>query len=184
MGGIASKAQLRMSFLRWAVVTVPLILLLGLLSARSEPIGAANPWYQGLAKPGFTPPDAAFPLIWIAVYIAIGVALAMTLHARGARGRGLAVGLFVLQFALHLIWPVLFFGAHNLTGALIDLIAALLIAAATAVLFGRIRTVAALLMLPYIVWLGVIGALTWRIAELNPQQESLVPGAHTSQVIG
>ena len=67
MGGIASKAQLRMSFLRWAVVTVPLILLLGLLSARSEPVGAANPWYQGLAKPGFTPPDAACPLIWIAV---------------------------------------------------------------------------------------------------------------------
>ncbi|MEO6217967.1 MAG: tryptophan-rich sensory protein, partial [Sphingomonas sp.] len=34
MREIASKQQLRLAFMRWAVVTVPFILLLGFTSAR------------------------------------------------------------------------------------------------------------------------------------------------------
>src|SRR3546814_4925055 len=37
MTEIASRAQLRLSFLRWAVVTVPLVLFLGFLSGRLVP---------------------------------------------------------------------------------------------------------------------------------------------------
>lgn len=184
MGGLASRAQLRLSFLRWAVVTVPLILLLGFLSGRSVPVGSESIWYQRLVKPPFTPPDWVFPVVWGLLYLMIGLALAMILHARGARGRGMAIALFVVQLVLNLAWTPLFFGAHHIWGALADLIALLLVAIFTTLLFGRIRTMAAWLMLPYLLWIAFAGVLTLRIGELNPGAETLVPGAHTSQVIG
>ncbi len=183
VGTIASKGQLRMSFLRWAIVIVPLVLLLGFASGRSVPAGSENDWYRALAKPALTPPGWVFPVAWTTLYILIGLALAMILHARGAKGRGVAIGLFVAQFALNLAWTPLFFGAHRVSVALIVLLAILVLAILTTFAFARIRQVAAWLMLPYLVWLSFAGVLNWRIGQLNPDAESLVPRSQTSQML-
>lgn len=183
VGTIASKGQLRMSFLRWAVVIVPLVLLLGFASGRSVPAGNENEWYRALAKPALTPPGWVFPVAWTTLYILIGLALAVILHARGAKGRGVAIGLFVAQFALNLAWTPLFFGAHRVTVALIVLLAILVLAIWTTFAFARIRRGAAWLMLPYLVWLSFAGVLNWRIGQLNPDAESLVPRSQTSQML-
>ena len=184
MGGIASKGQLRMSLARWAMVSVPLVLLLGFVAGRSVPAGEDNRWYQALVKPALTPPGWLFPVAWTTLYILIGLALAMILNARGARGRGLAITLFAAQFALNLAWTPLFFGAHQIDTALLDIAAMTLLAIATTVAFGRIRPLAAWLMVPYLVWISFAGVLTWRIGQLNPDAETLVPTARTSQVLG
>ncbi|WP_322966191.1 TspO/MBR family protein [Sphingomonas fuzhouensis] len=183
MGKIASKGQLRMSFLRWAIVIVPLILLLGFASGRSVPSGAENSWYRALAKPELTPPGWVFPVAWTTLYILIGLALAMIVHARGAKGRGVAIGLFAVQFALNLAWTPLFFGAHRVGMALVVIVAILLLSIVTTVAFSRIRKGAAWLMVPYLVWLSFAGVLNWRIGQLNPDAERLVPGAQTSQML-
>ncbi|SEI84868.1 TspO and MBR related proteins [Sphingomonas sp. OV641] len=184
MGGIASREQLRMSFARWALFCVPLILLLGFLSGRSVPAGDDSLWYQSLAKPALTPPGWMFPLVWATLYVMLGLALAIILNARGARGRRLAIGLFAVQFGLNLAWTPLFFGAHRINSATIVLILMLSLAIATTVAFGRIRPRAAWLMVPYLVWISFAGVLTWRIGQLNMDAQALVPGARTSQVIG
>ena len=173
-----------MSFLRWAVVAVPLVLLLGFLSWRSAPTGAANGWYQVLAKPGFAPSDAIFPLLWGVALAFAGMALAVILNARGARGRGAAVTLFAVQFALGLAWAPLLFGAHHIGTTLVALIVTLVLAGLATALFARIRTGAALLMLPWLLWIAFAAVLVYRVGQLNPDAERLVPGAHTSQVIG
>lgn len=183
MGGIASKGQLRMSFLRWAVVTVPAILLLGFLSGRSVPAGDENAWYQALVKPALTPPGWLFPIAWATLYILMGLALAMILNARGARGRGLAVGLFVLGFAMALAWTPLFFGAHQVGAATLLIGGMVVVGIATAVAFGRIRNTAAWLMVPYLVWISFAGMLSWGIDRLNPDAATLVPAARTSQML-
>ena len=183
MGGIASKGQLRMSFLRWAVVTVPLILLLGFAAGSSVPTGDENRWYQALAKPALTPPGWVFPVTWTTLYILLGLALAHILHARGARGRGVAIILFTAQFALDLAWTPVFFGMHQVGAALAILVANLLLAIATTFAFAPIRKAAAWLMVPYLVWLGFAGVLNWRIGQVNPNAETLVPSTHTSQML-
>lgn len=183
MSGIASKGQLRMSFLRWAIVSVPLILLLGFASGRAVPAGSENGWYVALQKPELTPPGWVFPVAWTSLYILLGLAVAVILHARGARGRGPALALFAVQFALNLAWTPLFFGAHRVGAALVVIVAMLLLSIVTTILFGRIRTAAAWLMVPYMVWISFAGVLTWRIGQLNPGAETLVPGARTSQML-
>lgn len=183
MGGIASKGQLRMSFLRWAVFTVPLVLLLGFASGRAVPAGDSNGWYVALVKPALTPPGWVFPVAWTLLYILLGFAVAIVLHARGARSRGAAVGLFVVQLALNLAWTPLFFGAHKVGAATAVIVVMLVAAIATTLVFGRIRTLAAWLMVPYLVWITFAGVLTFEIGRLNPNAETLVPSPHTSQML-
>jgi len=183
VGGIASKGQLRMSFLRWAVFTVPLILLLGFASGRAVPSGSENGWYMALHKPALTPPGWVFPVAWTSLYILMGLAVAIILHARGSRGRGLALALFAAQFVLNLGWTPLFFGMHQVGAALLVIVAILILAIVATILFGRIRSLAAWLMLPYLVWISFAGVLTWRIGQLNPDAETLVPASHTSQML-
>ena len=183
MGSIASKGQLRMSFLRWAIVTVPLILLLGFAVGSAVPSGDENPWYAALVKPAANPPDWVFPVAWTTLYILLGLAAAVILHARGARGRGSALALFAAQFALNLAWTPVFFGMHRVDAALWIIVAMLALAIATAVAFGRIRTLAAWLMVPYLVWISFAGVLTWRIGQLNPDAETLDPASRTSQML-
>lgn len=182
MSEIASKDQLRMSFLRWACVTVPLVLLLGFAAGRLVPTGSNNAWYAALAKPGVTPPGIAFPIAWMTLYVLLGLALAMIADARGAQGRRLAIGAFVVQFALNLAWTPLFFGAHKVVAAALLIVAMLVAAIVTTVLFARIRKAAAWLIVPYMVWISFAGVLTWSIHRMNPDAETLVPQASTTQI--
>ena len=184
LGGIASQSQLRMSFLRWAVVTVPLVLLLGFGSGSVAPAGSENSWYQALTKPAATPPDWAFPVVWTTLYAFMGLALAMVLHARGARGRGIAVALFALALALNLVWTPLFFGAHKVTAAWLLIVAMLVAGVAATIAYTRVRQLAGWLLVPYLIWIAYAGVLTFRIDQLNPEAETLAPGRRTTQVIG
>lgn len=184
LGSIASKGQLRMSFVRWAAFVVPLVLLLGFLSGRSVPAGSENGWYMALAKPSFTPPGWVFPVAWTILYLMIGFALAIVLSARGAAMRTLGAGLFTAQFALNLVWTPLFFGAHKVGAALLLIVAIFGLSLATTYVFSRIRAVAAALMLPYLAWLAFAGLLNWQITQLNPDAETIVPAGGTSQMIG
>jgi tryptophan-rich sensory protein len=172
-----------MSFLRWAIVTVPLVLLLGFAAGRAVPVGNESAWYVALAKPALTPPGWLFPVAWTSLYILLGLALAMIVNARGARGRSLAIGIFVVQFLLNLGWTPLFFGAHKVGAAALLIVAMLALSIVTTVLFARIRTVAAWLMVPYMVWISFAGLLTYGIGRLNPNAETLVPTARTSQML-
>ena len=183
MREIASKGQLRLAFLRWAVVTVPFVLLLGFLSARSVPVGSVNRWYAALAKPELTPPDWAFPVAWTTLYALLGIALAMVIHARGSRWRGPAIVMFLIQLAINLSWTPIFFGLHRITLAEIVIGAMFVAALVTTILFGRIRLAAAALMLPYLAWIVFAGYLTWQIGVLNPQAETLAPGASSTQIL-
>ena len=59
MNRLASPAQLRASFLRWALFAVPLVVLLGWLSGVAGGSSADSPWFQGLSKPSTFPPLSA-----------------------------------------------------------------------------------------------------------------------------
>lgn len=179
---LATKSQLRWAFLRWAVVTVPLIIMLGFVSSRIAPTGDTSPWFRELAKPALNPPGWVFPIAWTTLYVLMGLALAMILNARGSRYRGLAIGLFAVQMAINMTWSPVFFGAHLVFAAFLIIVAMFATALVTTLIFGRIRTAAAWLMVPYLVWLCFAGALNWSILQLNPDAEALVPSASSSQM--
>jgi benzodiazapine receptor len=179
---IASKGQLRLAYLRWAVVTVPFILLIGFTSARLLPTGSQNPWYASLIKPDDLPPEWAFPVAWSAIYIFLGLALAMIINARGSTLRGPAIVVFAVLMGGNFLWPLLFFGMHQVFYSLVLMGALGAIGLIAALLFGRIRIGAGLLMVPYLAWIGYAGFLLYQIDGLNPDAESLVPSRSADQI--
>jgi benzodiazapine receptor len=184
MGQIASRGQLRMSFVRWALFTVPLIELLGIISSRIGNSGFANPWFAALRMPELMPPGAVFGIAWTILYALMGLSLAMILAARGARGRGLAIALFAIQLAINLAWSPVFFAAHQIRIAFVLILLMLLFAALATWRFARIRPLAAALMLPYLAWLMFASVLNYQFIGLNPDAETLAPGRARTQIGG
>jgi len=168
MTEIASAWQLRLALLRWVLVFVPALLLLGFLSARWSGSGPDNAWFAMLEKPGTYPPPVVFGLVWSALYALMGVALAIVVAARAAPGRLAAVGAFAVQLALNLAWSPLFFGAHRISGALQLILAIDVAVAVTLWLFAKVRPLAAGLLVPYLAWVLFASVLNWQILQANP----------------
>ena len=169
MMALASPAQLRASFIRWSLFLVPGIVLLGALSGRVGG-GARTPWFASLVKPSLYPPPATFGIVWTVLYLLMGVALAMVVTARGAPGRGLAIGVFVVQFLLNLAWSPVFFGMELLVPGFYLLLAIDLAVLVTVVLFYRVRPLAAWLLMPYLAWVLFAAVLNWQFVQANPEE--------------
>lgn len=182
MSELASQSQLRMSLFRWAAVTVPLIVLLGFAAGQLVPAGDENGWYRALAKPALTPPGWVFPVAWTSLYVMLGLALALVLNARGARGRQVAIALFVVQLVCNLAWTPLFFGAHQVIAAFALIVIMLALSIVITFRFARIRSAGAWLMVPYMVWISFAGMLTLGIARLNPNAADLAPARATTKI--
>ena len=130
--------------------------------------GAGSPWFASLNKPSLYPPPATFGIVWTILYVLMGFALALIVTARGAAGRRMAIIAFVVQLALNLAWTPVFFGAHQITGALILLGVIDVGVLTTLVLFWRVRPVAGALLLPYLAWCLFATVLNWQFLEANP----------------
>ncbi len=171
MNLLASRGQLRASLLRWVLLLVPAILLMGSLSGLLSGSGPDNLWFASLVKPAIYPPPAAFGLVWTALYIMMGVSVALICSAWGAYGRGGAILAFALQLAMNLTWSPLFFAMHQIKASLV--LISLLDAAVlvTIILFWRVRWLAGALLLPYLAWALFATLLTWQFLELNPDAD-------------
>ncbi|HEV2079172.1 MAG TPA: TspO/MBR family protein [Allosphingosinicella sp.] len=163
-----TEARPRRSFLRYALITVPVILGLGMVSGWLSNSGYGNPWFDALAKPEIMPPAWLFGVAWTVLYILIGLAIALILAARHVPVKKTAVALFGAQMLLNFSWSAVFFGMHLITPALVIILLMLGLAIGATFLFARIRQVAAWLMMPYLGWLAFAALLNYRILQLNP----------------
>ncbi len=124
-------------------------------------------WYPHLRKPSFNPPDWVFSPVWTALYISMAVAAWNIWRRHGRQSTRLAMSLFVGQLALNLAWSILFFGLQQIGLALIEIILLFAAITGTALAFGRLDRVAALLFIPYIAWVGFATLLNLAIWRLN-----------------
>lgn len=129
-------------------------------------IGATNlpgEWYAGLAKPGFVPPNWAFPVAWTILYIMIAIAGWRTFR-REPSGRAMLV--WAAQLALNFAWSPVMFTMHQIGAALIILICLFVAIVAYISLEKSQDQLAAALFAPYAAWVafaGVLNAAIWRL---------------------
>ena len=170
MNRLASPAQLRASFVRWALFLVPAVLLLGFVSGR---LGgdASDPWFIALEKPAIFPPPAAFGIVWPILYTLMGLAAAMVCAAWGSRYRLPAILAFALQLVVNLAWSPVFFGEHEITVGLYIILVLDVAVLVTIVLFWKVRRAAALLLVPYLAWILFATVLNYEFLRLNPDAD-------------
>ncbi|GAA4720972.1 tryptophan-rich sensory protein [Sphingomonas lutea] len=155
------------SWSRIAIVTVPLIVLLGSASGWLSNSGYGNDWFDGLRKPFFMPPGWAFGLVWPILYALMGVALAMVLSEPPSQRRRTGLVLFFVQLAMNFAWSPIFFAAHDITLAKYVIFVMAVVAAGAAGQFLRLRRTAGLLLIPYLAWLIFAATLNSAIEDLN-----------------
>jgi benzodiazapine receptor len=125
------------------------------------------PWYAGLAKPWFNPPNWLFGPAWTALYALMAFAAFRVLKLAPSLARRLALTLFFLQLAFNAAWSWMFFAAHSPLLGLIDIVPQLLLVMATAAAFARLDRLAGLCLLPLVLWVGYATALNFAVWQLN-----------------
>lgn len=144
-----------------------LVLLASCFAAGST--GALFPpgdWYRSLKKPGFTPPDWVFPVVWTTLYVLIAIAGARVANMPQA---GLALALWALQVALNAIWTPIFFGLKKVRLALVVVSLLWLSVAFGMLALFQLDTLAGLMFVPYLIWVSIATALNLRVMQLNPE---------------
>jgi len=125
-------------------------------------------WYAGLVKPSFNPPGWIFGPVWTALYAMMGVA-AWLVYDKGFKRPEVrkALTVFAVQLVLNTLWSIVFFGAHQILGAVIVIILLWAMILWTILLFRKISKAAAWLLVPYILWVSFATILTVTINALN-----------------
>ncbi|MGC6399074.1 TspO/MBR family protein [Sphingomonas sp. FW199] len=125
-------------------------------------------WYYALRQPEWAPPGYAFGIIWTAIFAMIALAgVRMWQTAPTRRDAEVAIGLFALNGFLNLGWSFLFFRMHRPDLALYELAALWLSILALILFCGRFSKGAAALLVPYLIWVTIAGALNYQVVQLN-----------------
>jgi tryptophan-rich sensory protein len=129
---------------------------------------SAGEFYLHLVRPSWAPPGWLFGPVWSVLYALMGVAAWLVWRARGFVGARNALLVFVVQLAANALWTWLFFVWHQGGLAFAEILLLLALILASVVLFWRVNKVAAVLLLPYLLWVSFASALTLSAWRLNP----------------
>lgn len=126
-------------------------------------------WYQALNKSKLNPPQWVFPVVWTILYILMAVSLFVYLKSVDFQFN-FAVFIFCVQLVLNLIWTPLFFIFRRVRLALIDIVILWVLILFTIILFSRNSSLAAWLLVPYLIWVTLATYLNFYIVRNNPNQ--------------
>jgi translocator protein len=128
-----------------------------------------GPWYRALAKPDWTPPDAAFGVAWTLIYALVAIAAVIAWRAApDRRAAETLIGLFALNGFLNVMWSLLFFRLQRPDWAMLELVALWLSILALIHVIRRYAPGAAWLLVPYLLWVTFAGVLNLAVVRLNP----------------
>lgn len=123
-------------------------------------------WYQSLHKPQWTPPGSLFGPVWTVLYLTIAISAWLIWQVRTS-ARKVALTAWAVQMTLNVLWSACFFALKNPVLALLEIVALWLSILATILLFNRLDTRAAWLLVPYLCWVSFAMALNMAIWRLN-----------------
>ncbi|HLI63333.1 MAG TPA: TspO/MBR family protein [Terriglobales bacterium] len=123
-------------------------------------------WYPRLCKPPGTPPNWVFGPVWTALYLLMAVSAWLVWREYG-RGALPALLIFFAQLALNVAWPGIFFGSRMPGVAFLEIVLLWLAIACTMLVFYLLRPWAALLLVPYLMWVSYAAYLNLGIWRLN-----------------
>lgn len=166
---------------RWPTLAIALVIpfvaaaIGGFATSRS-----VATWYPTLKKPEWNPPRWLFAPVWNLLYVLMGIAswlvwqkgATTTTRTQGSHAplkaqSHRALALYGSQLALNALWSVIFFGMRRIDLALIEIVPLWGTVLATIGAFYRIQPLAALLLIPYQLWVTFAALLNARVWQLN-----------------
>lgn len=132
----------------------------GLLSMGGmESFGAMN-------QPPLSPPAWVFPIAWTILYTLMGIS-SYLIYSSESDAESRALSTYGYQLLVNFLWPVFFFNFGWYFFAFLWLAFLWILVAKMILEFGGISKIAALLNLPYLLWLSFAGYLNLGVWLLN-----------------
>jgi tryptophan-rich sensory protein len=126
-------------------------------------------WYPTLVKPSSTPPGFYIGLIWIVLFTLMGISLFLIWRETPSNPAArIALYFFAVQLIVNVLWSVAFFGMRSPISGLVVIAFLWVLILITIIKFWPINGTAALLLIPYIVWVSIAAYLNFSIWRLNP----------------
>ena len=150
------------SIVFWVILSEAVGLLAGLLTRNATEI-----YGQIAAKPPLAPPAWLFPVVWTILYALMGIGAGLVANQVTDENRNRSLNLMVAQLIVNFFWPLLFFNAQAYGLALLWLLLLLLLVIWMTLEFRKVSPLAALLQIPYIIWLLFATYLNAAVWYLN-----------------
>jgi tryptophan-rich sensory protein len=123
-------------------------------------------FYQDLVQPPLSPPGWIFPIVWTILYILMGIS-SWLIYISDSFYRKSALTVYAVQLAVNFFWSIIFFNLQMFLFAFIWLLLLLALIIVTIAAFSRINKTAALLLVPYLLWVCFAGYLNFGVYLLN-----------------
>ena len=130
-------------------------------------LSSVQSWYATLNKPSWNPPSWLFGPVWTTLYVLMGIACFLIWKSEYPRKKQVLT-LYFLQLFLNFLWSPAFFGAQNPMLGIFVILPLWGCILACIFFFRKINTWAAVLMIPYLIWVSFATVLNATIWWLNP----------------
>ncbi len=145
-----------------AAVTAILVALAGGL------LTTTGPWYQALRRPAWKPPDWAFGPVWTTIFTLTAISAVLAWNADASPVfRTALVAAYAVNAVLNIAWSGLFFRLRRPDWAFVEVLFLWLSIGVLMIVTGRVHGMAAVLLLPYLGWVGIAACLNRAIVRLN-----------------
>lgn len=156
------KREKVVAYILSALIALAVGGLSGLLSMEGMEIYA-----QTVSKPSLTPPGWLFPVVWTVLYILMGISSGRIWLAEPSLVRSTALNLYVTQLVVNFFWSLIFFNAQAFGAAAAWLFIMLALVVLMILQFWKVNKAAALLLIPYYIWLCFAAYLNLGVWYLN-----------------
>lgn len=147
----------------WILLSEAVGLLSGILSR-----AGSKAFSETVQQPPLSPPAILFPIVWTILYALMGISAARVSLAPDSTSRQRGLNLFIIQLIVNFFWSLIFFNAQAYRFAFLWLILLWFLVLWMIISFRRVDPVAALLQIPYLLWLTFAAYLNYGIITLNP----------------
>ena len=168
VGGISYSEVIAMKKGNWKVyaIWIALVEAVGALSGFLTREGSKY-FNETAAQPPLSPPSWVFPVVWGILYALMCISAARIYMAEPSLARQRGLNLFVAQLVLNFFWSLIFFNLQAFGFAFIWLLVLWALVALMILSFYRTDKLAALLQIPYLLWLTFAAYLSAGVWLLN-----------------
>ena len=148
------------------IISIAIALSVGILSGLLSREGMIA-YSESVSKPMLTPPAFLFPLVWTLLYSLMGISATRIWLADSSSERSSGLNLYVAQLIINFFWSLIFFNAQAFGFAVIWLFVLWVLVFLMIIQFSKVDRTAALLQIPYLVWLTFAAYLNIGVWLLN-----------------
>ncbi|MBQ0010119.1 MAG: tryptophan-rich sensory protein [Ruminococcus sp.] len=125
--------------------------------------------YDDIVRPPLSPPSILFPIVWTVLFILMGIGAAIVFENRKKEPEKVrnALALYVANLIANVTWSLLFFNNRAFLLSFLWILVLWGIILAMIVSFGKVSKTAALLQIPYLLWVTFAAYLNLAIYLLN-----------------